>query len=117
MRDPQVLIVGAGIAGLSLGRALLSCGFSVEIVERAAAWPMSGAALYLPGGALTSGRSPIDALGAFAARRRSRIQWVKRRTYRRDRIRRLPALLRNLSLRLAGSAIYEADYRPLFVEP
>jgi 2-polyprenyl-6-methoxyphenol hydroxylase-like FAD-dependent oxidoreductase len=67
--------------------------------------------------ALASGRSPIAALGAFAARRRSRVQWVKRRTHRRDRIRRLPALLRNLSLRFAGSAIYEADYRPLFDEP
>jgi len=68
-------------------------------------------------GELTSGRSPIDALAAFAARRRKRIQWVRQRTHRRDRIRRLPTLLRNLSLRLMGSAIYEADYRPLFDEP
>ena len=68
-------------------------------------------------GALTSARSPIHALEAFAVRRRSRIDWVKQRTHRRDRIRRLPTLLRNLSLRLMGSAIYKTDYRPLFDEP
>jgi 2-polyprenyl-6-methoxyphenol hydroxylase-like FAD-dependent oxidoreductase len=68
-------------------------------------------------GALTSACSPIEALAAFAVRRRSRIHWVKQRTHRRDRIRRLPAWLRSLSLRFMGSSIYEADYRPLFNEP
>jgi 2-polyprenyl-6-methoxyphenol hydroxylase-like FAD-dependent oxidoreductase len=67
--------------------------------------------------ALASGRSPVEALAAFTARRRSRVLWVKQRTHRRDRIRGLPAPLRNLSLRFAGSAIYEADYRLLFDEP
>jgi 2-polyprenyl-6-methoxyphenol hydroxylase-like FAD-dependent oxidoreductase len=67
--------------------------------------------------ALTSVPSPVEALAVFAARRRRRVEWVRRRTHRRDRIRRLPALLRNLSLRWMGAAIYEADYRPLFDEP
>lgn len=66
---------------------------------------------------MMSACSPVEALAAFAVRRRRRIQWVKKRTHRRDHIRRLPALLRNLSLRFMGSAIYEADYRLLFDEP
>ncbi len=61
--------------------------------------------------------SPPEALSAFGERRRARIQWVQQRTRRRDRIRTLPARLRNLALRLAGPALYERDYRPLFEEP
>jgi FAD-dependent urate hydroxylase len=66
---------------------------------------------------LTAGHPPVEALAAFAARRRGRVRWVRERTHKRDRIRGLPALLRNLALRASGSAIYEADYRPLFDEP
>jgi 2-polyprenyl-6-methoxyphenol hydroxylase-like FAD-dependent oxidoreductase len=61
--------------------------------------------------------SPPEALSAFSERRRARIRWVQQRTHRRDRIRTLPARLRNLALRLAGTALYERDYRPLFEEP
>jgi 2-polyprenyl-6-methoxyphenol hydroxylase-like FAD-dependent oxidoreductase len=61
--------------------------------------------------------SPAEALSAFSERRRARIRWVRQRTHRRDRIRTLPAPLRNLALRLAGTAIYRRDYRPLFGEP
>ena len=67
--------------------------------------------------ALSSGDSPLEALAAFAARRRARVRWVQQRTHHRDRIRDLPSWLRNLSLRIAGVAIYKADYRPLFDEP
>jgi 2-polyprenyl-6-methoxyphenol hydroxylase-like FAD-dependent oxidoreductase len=67
--------------------------------------------------ALSSGDSPLEALAAFAARRRARVRWVQQRTRHRDRIRQLPSWLRNLSLRIAGGAIYKADYRPLFAEP
>ena len=61
--------------------------------------------------------SPTEALSAFSERRRARIRWVQQRTHRRDRIRTLPARVRNLALRLAGTALYERDYRPLFEEP
>ena len=61
--------------------------------------------------------SPAEALSAFRERRCSRIRWVQQRTHRRDRIRSLPAPLRNLALRLAGAALYRRDYRPLFDEP
>lgn len=66
---------------------------------------------------LSAAATPAEALGAFVRRRTARVRWVQRRTHRRDRIRALPALLRNLALRGAGQAIYRADYRPLFAEP
>src|SRR5262245_7360792 len=50
----HVLIVGAGIAGLALARALRLRGSSddLEVVERAERWNQGGAGLYLPGNAL-----------------------------------------------------------------
>jgi len=66
---------------------------------------------------LTTQRSPVEALSAFSERRRARISWVQQRSHRRDRIRTLPVTLRNLALRLAGTAIYRRDYRPLFERP
>ena len=61
--------------------------------------------------------SPEEALSAFTKRRRTRIRWVQQRTHRRDQIRALPSSLRNLALRLAGTAIYQRDYRMLFEKP
>jgi 2-polyprenyl-6-methoxyphenol hydroxylase-like FAD-dependent oxidoreductase len=61
--------------------------------------------------------SPAEALSVFRERRSARDRWVRQRTHRRDRIRTLPAPLRNLALRLAGTALYRRDYRPLFDEP
>jgi len=61
--------------------------------------------------------SPAQALSAFSERRKARIRWVRERTHRRDRIRTLPVPLRNLALRLAGTALYRRDYRPLFETP
>jgi 2-polyprenyl-6-methoxyphenol hydroxylase-like FAD-dependent oxidoreductase len=62
-------------------------------------------------------RSLAEALSAFSERRRARIRWVQERTHRRDRIRGLPVPLRNLALRMGGTALYRWDYRPLFEEP
>jgi 2-polyprenyl-6-methoxyphenol hydroxylase-like FAD-dependent oxidoreductase len=67
--------------------------------------------------ALSSRDAPLHALAAFAARRRARVRWVHQRTHHRDRIRELPSWLRDLSLRIAGTAIYKADYTPLLDEP
>ncbi len=66
---------------------------------------------------LATRSSPAEALSAFSERRRARIRWVRQRTHRRDRIRTLPARFRNLALRVAGTALYQRDYRPLFEEP
>ncbi|HWN22857.1 MAG TPA: FAD-dependent monooxygenase [Gaiellaceae bacterium] len=48
----RALIVGAGIAGLALARALQERGVTADVVERAAEWPTAGAGLYLPGNAV-----------------------------------------------------------------
>lgn len=54
----RILIVGGGIAGLALGRALRAQGVVAEIIERAASWPTGGTGLYLPG-------NGVRALGAL----------------------------------------------------
>ena len=54
----RILIVGGGIAGLALGRALREQGFVPEIAERAVSWPTGGTGLYLPG-------NGVRALGAL----------------------------------------------------
>ena len=48
----RVLIVGAGIAGLALARALSQRHVTAEVVERLPSWQPSGAGLYLPGNAV-----------------------------------------------------------------
>ena len=47
----RVLIIGAGIAGLGVARALRDKGFAPEVVERETDWTDSGAGIYLPGNA------------------------------------------------------------------
>lgn len=44
----RVLVVGGGIAGLSLVRALQRRGIDTDVVERVATWSPSGAGIYLP---------------------------------------------------------------------
>jgi 2-polyprenyl-6-methoxyphenol hydroxylase-like FAD-dependent oxidoreductase len=58
----RVLIVGAGVAGLALARALHERAIAAEIVERMPAWESTGAGLYLPGNALRA----LDELGIGA---------------------------------------------------
>jgi 2-polyprenyl-6-methoxyphenol hydroxylase-like FAD-dependent oxidoreductase len=54
----RILIVGGGIAGLALARALREQGIVAEIIERTASWPVGGTGLYLPG-------NGVRALGAL----------------------------------------------------
>ena len=61
--------------------------------------------------------STDEALSAFSERRRPRIRWVQQRTHNRDRVRTLPAPLRNLALKIAGTRLYRRDYQPLLDEP
>jgi len=61
--------------------------------------------------------SPDESLSAFSKRRHARIRWVQQRTHRRDRVRTLPAPLRNLALKIGGTRLYRRDYQPLLDEP
>jgi flavin-dependent dehydrogenase len=47
--EVRVLIVGAGIAGLALARAVRQRDITAVIVERATKWNPTGTGLYLPG--------------------------------------------------------------------
>jgi 2-polyprenyl-6-methoxyphenol hydroxylase-like FAD-dependent oxidoreductase len=63
-------------------------------------------------------RSPLEhALAEYQRRRTSRVAWVQEQTHRRDRTRRMPPTVRNLTLRLAGTRIFHANYRPLREAP
>ena len=48
MRGARILVVGAGLAGLALARALGRAGFAPELIEREAGWEAAGTGMYLP---------------------------------------------------------------------
>jgi FAD-dependent urate hydroxylase len=67
MHGARILVVGAGLAGLALARALGRAGFAPELIERGAAWEAAGTGMYLP----ANGVRALGALGleeAVAAR-------------------------------------------------
>jgi 2-polyprenyl-6-methoxyphenol hydroxylase-like FAD-dependent oxidoreductase len=71
----RILIVGGGIAGLAMGRALRLRGLDAEIVERDDAWRIAGAGVYVPGnGVAALGRlglaDEVIARGHLVQRRR-----------------------------------------------
>lgn len=66
-----MLIVGAGIAGLALARALRQRGITAEVVERVTEWEPSGAGLYLPANAVRASHELGIEPAAAAARIRS----------------------------------------------
>jgi FAD-dependent urate hydroxylase len=68
----RILIVGAGIAGLALGRALRQHGFLADIIERKAGWDDAGTGMYLPGNAIRA-LSALN-LDAEIVKRAARIQ-------------------------------------------
>ena len=71
----RILIIGGGIAGLGMARALHQVGLSSDLVERARAWPVEGAGIYLPGNGMAALRrfgldEAVAARGAVVGRRR-----------------------------------------------
>ena len=66
---------------------------------------------------LTADQSVEQALAGYEQKRRARVEWMQEQTRRRDRTRSLPALVRNLTLRLAAERIYASNYRPLLDPP
>ena len=51
MAAARILVVGGGIAGLAVARALSRAGFSAEVAERELTWAEAGTGVYLPGNA------------------------------------------------------------------
>jgi len=57
---------------------------------------------------------PVEqSLAGYEQRRRARVGFVQEQTHRRDRTRRLPPAIRNLTLRLAAERIFRSNYGPL----
>jgi len=63
MKHCQILIVGAGLAGLTLARALDKAGFAPQVIERAGGFEAAGTGMYLP----ANGVRALRALGVEAA--------------------------------------------------
>ena len=82
--SPRILIVGAGVAGLALARALQEHDFQVDAVERATEWRTAGLAFYLPANAVRA----LRALGAGRALE-ERAHPVRTQTFYNDRGRRM----------------------------
>ena len=67
MEQDRILVVGAGLAGLALARALRQTGFASEVIERAAGWGDAGTGMYLPANGVRALRA-LDLEQAVAAR-------------------------------------------------
>jgi 2-polyprenyl-6-methoxyphenol hydroxylase-like FAD-dependent oxidoreductase len=58
-----------------------------------------------------------EIVSEFTRRRSARLRWLRRQTDRRDRLRRLSPLVRDVVLRLLADRTYRANYEPLLAPP
>jgi 2-polyprenyl-6-methoxyphenol hydroxylase-like FAD-dependent oxidoreductase len=65
---------------------------------------------------ILSGRNAAQLLDEYNARRIARVRWVHEQTYRRDRIRALPIMIRDLMTRFLAKSVYRANYSPLLAK-
>jgi 2-polyprenyl-6-methoxyphenol hydroxylase-like FAD-dependent oxidoreductase len=67
MTHYRILIVGAGLAGLSLARALRQAGLAPQVIEREAGWGVAETGIYLPANGVRALRT-LGLEGAVVAR-------------------------------------------------
>jgi 2-polyprenyl-6-methoxyphenol hydroxylase-like FAD-dependent oxidoreductase len=67
MNSYRILIVEAGLAGLSLARALRQAGLAPQVIEREASWGVAGTGIYLPANGVRALRT-LGLEGAVATR-------------------------------------------------
>lgn len=58
-------------------------------------------------------RNAAQVLEKYTSERITRIRWVHEQTHRRDRIRNLPSVVRDLMARYLAKSVYRANYAPL----
>lgn len=58
-----------------------------------------------------------EALRAYEARRRPRVEWVQRQSVSRDRTRGMAPMARDLALRTVGKRLFYANYQGLHTDP
>ena len=76
----RVLIVGGGIAGLALARALDRLGIAPVVIEREPIWRTTGTGIYLPGNAARALRElGVEVRGASQAVEIARQRFYDRR--------------------------------------
>ena len=66
---------------------------------------------------LATSTTVAEAAAAFVARRDARVRWVRVQTHRRDRLRKLPGIVRDILFRTFGLRIFRANYAPLLSPP
>jgi 2-heptyl-3-hydroxy-4(1H)-quinolone synthase len=66
---------------------------------------------------VVSGREVAQLLSDYTAQRLNRVRWVHEQTHRRDRIRNLPPIVRDLMTRVLANKVYRANYAPLVEQP
>jgi FAD-dependent urate hydroxylase len=109
----RILIVGAGIAGLALGRALRQHGCFADIIERNAGWDDAGTGMYLPGNATRA----LRALG-LDTEVEKRGAWIESQRFCDSRGRLLNEINLDSVWREAGPciAIHRADLHSILRE-
>jgi 2-polyprenyl-6-methoxyphenol hydroxylase-like FAD-dependent oxidoreductase len=65
---------------------------------------------------VASGEDAAHLVPEFTRRRMPRVRWIQEQTRRRDRMRSLPPLVRDLVLRSMGARIYGSNYRPMLAD-
>jgi 2-polyprenyl-6-methoxyphenol hydroxylase-like FAD-dependent oxidoreductase len=65
---------------------------------------------------IVSDRDVAQVINEYSSQRATRVRWVHKQTRRRDQIRNLPPLIRDLMTRYLANSVYRTSYQPLIAE-